>query len=459
MTTNELYKLLRENNFQETERLEFKREFPKNAGDLCKSFAAFANGNGGVFLIGVEDKDGEVVGIKNSDETMRRVTSALRDSIRPSIHPEIGSIDIGGAAFVVWAKVSADPSVHFCNEKIYTRVGSETRAVIDEHALLRLMNRGSAEASRSQSAASASSPSPSAPVFSEPPPFGIDAHLLKAPPIKSDEVVATNPQDFEVKGEFNTANAEHQSVSTVVPSEKISASKKFGQNEQSQPIDWDVPTESFSASSVASAPLLPTYTPPITSASTALRVQVSPPDHSHRFYRLEIYDGDLLLGEYERCTSETHIQRKIGEVLAASSALKAAYAAHGRFSVSWNGTSRTKDIRTALGQVIGHVPYGKNSVELTSDIAQQKSPADLANDAAVSPITYKATRLLFRASVIEPLLSDEAFRIVTPDGTFQMTKAEFYRDFANVVASASYRENGIYHSKTVPKKAFPYRVE
>lgn len=331
MTTNQLYKLLRENNFQETERLEFKREFPKNAGDLCKSFAAFANGNGGVFLIGVEDKDGEVVGIKNSDETMRRVTSALRDSIRPSIHPEIGSIDIGGGAFVVWAKVSADPSVHFCNEKIYTRVGSETRAVIDEHALLRLMNRGSAEASSRQPASSASSPSSSASVFSEPSPFGIDAHLLEVHPIKSDEALVATSKGVEVKSALDMANAKHPSVSAVVVSQVISDSEEFGQDEQLHPISRNAPTDPFST--------------------------------------------------------------------------------------------------------------------------------NLADNAVISPVTYKATRLLFRASVIEPLLPDEAFRIVTPDGTFQMTKAEFYRDFANVVASASYRENGIYHSASVPKKAFQYRVE
>jgi hypothetical protein len=72
------------------------------------------------------------------------------------------------------------------------------------------------------------------------------------------------------------------------------------------------------------------------------------------------------------------------------------------------------------------------------------------------PATYEFSRLGFKADVIEPLRDRDSFRVVTPVGTFQMTKAEFYRDFANVVRSRSYRDRGLYHYPTVPEKALKY---
>ena len=69
---------------------------------------------------------------------------------------------------------------------------------------------------------------------------------------------------------------------------------------------------------------------------------------------------------------------------------------------------------------------------------------------------YKATRLLFRAEVIEPLNDSEVFRVHTPKGTFSMTKAEFYQVFSNVVKTKSYLDKGIYHYPTTPKKALQF---
>lgn len=71
---------------------------------------------------------------------------------------------------------------------------------------------------------------------------------------------------------------------------------------------------------------------------------------------------------------------------------------------------------------------------------------------------YSSSRLRFKRDVIEPLEMNDLFRVDTPHGSFQMTKAEFYRDFKNIVESASYRERGEYHSKNPPKKAQKYLV-
>jgi hypothetical protein len=70
--------------------------------------------------------------------------------------------------------------------------------------------------------------------------------------------------------------------------------------------------------------------------------------------------------------------------------------------------------------------------------------------------SYTASRLRFIANRIEPLRPSDLFEVVTPHGTFRMTKAQFYKDFANVVASASYQKAGYYHYPTIPERAWKY---
>ncbi len=71
---------------------------------------------------------------------------------------------------------------------------------------------------------------------------------------------------------------------------------------------------------------------------------------------------------------------------------------------------------------------------------------------------YRSSRLLFRADVIEPLADEDSFCVETPSMTFRMTKEEFYSVFENVVSSASYRERGLYHCSSVPKKALRFVI-
>ena len=72
--------------------------------------------------------------------------------------------------------------------------------------------------------------------------------------------------------------------------------------------------------------------------------------------------------------------------------------------------------------------------------------------------SYDFSRVCFKADVIEPLRPGDRFRVVTPEGIFEMTKADFYRVFDNVVRSPSYRDRGIYHYPTTPQKALPFLV-
>lgn len=77
----------------ETQTVEFKREFPKHAGDLAKEIAAFATSNAGMILLGVEDS-GEIIGIPEGgkDVVRRGIRERLEgifNLVRPTITPGI----------------------------------------------------------------------------------------------------------------------------------------------------------------------------------------------------------------------------------------------------------------------------------------------------------------------------------------------------------------------------------
>jgi 8-oxo-dGTP pyrophosphatase MutT (NUDIX family) len=113
-----------------------------------------------------------------------------------------------------------------------------------------------------------------------------------------------------------------------------------------------------------------------------------------------------------------------------------------------------------IARVYGQVHYQYDS---SAPVQRPRSPASedagsaekgaASNGAAVS---YQANRLLFKAAVIEPLEKSDHFEVITPAGTFQMSKADFYRAFPNVVQSRSYREAGVYHYPKVPAAALEF---
>lgn len=65
----------------ESERIEYKSQM---IDDIYKEVIAFANTNGGVIYIGIDDK-GKLIGIDNVDETYTRLTNGIRDAIAPDV--------------------------------------------------------------------------------------------------------------------------------------------------------------------------------------------------------------------------------------------------------------------------------------------------------------------------------------------------------------------------------------
>ena len=58
-------------------------------------------------------------------------------------------------------------------------------------------------------------------------------------------------------------------------------------------------------------------------------------------------------------------------------------------------------------------------------------------------VTDRYSRLTFRRDSIEPLKDSDRFRVETPLGAFEMSKAEFYQTFSRVVQTVSYTKGAI----------------
>lgn len=65
----------------ETENIEFKLQFTEG---LYKEVVAFANTEGGVIYVGI-DNDGNAVGLRNVDDEYTRITNGIRDAIMPDV--------------------------------------------------------------------------------------------------------------------------------------------------------------------------------------------------------------------------------------------------------------------------------------------------------------------------------------------------------------------------------------
>ena len=77
---------------------------------------------------------------------------------------------------------------------------------------------------------------------------------------------------------------------------------------------------------------------------------------------------------------------------------------------------------------------------------------------STAKVTYKYSRLCFKRKVIDSLSSKDEFKVETPVGAFQMSKADFETDFGRITRTASWKNLGFYSYPIVPSKAEKYRV-
>lgn len=87
----------------ESKNLEFKVQRPKDSTKYMKSVVAFANGEGGRIIFGIDDKTHQVVGIPKElvFSEMDAITSAISDSCEPVIIPDVYLQQIDDKAVIV----------------------------------------------------------------------------------------------------------------------------------------------------------------------------------------------------------------------------------------------------------------------------------------------------------------------------------------------------------------------
>ena len=124
----------------ETTKVQFKRTF-RVAEDVANELVAFANSRGGLLVIGVDDKTGNILGL--SFEELQRlgslIASAANDAVVPALFPVVDTVNVDGKMLMT-VEVSKGLEAPYKNKKgeIYVKQGPDKRRVTDNLELLRL---------------------------------------------------------------------------------------------------------------------------------------------------------------------------------------------------------------------------------------------------------------------------------------------------------------------------------
>ena len=118
----------------ESKNIEFKVQRPKDSIKYMKSVVAFANGEGGRIIFGIDDKTHEVVGIPNDVvfSEIDAITTAISDSCEPVIIPDVYLQTIDNKTIII-AEISSGKQRPYyirslgINEGTYIRVASTSR--------------------------------------------------------------------------------------------------------------------------------------------------------------------------------------------------------------------------------------------------------------------------------------------------------------------------------------------
>src|SRR5579875_756922 len=83
--------------------VEFKEQLTKGGGDsFLKTVAAFANAQGGVILVGVQDRTGALVGIKGDVATEKdRIMNLIRNGVFPEPQIQLSDAEVEHRRIIV----------------------------------------------------------------------------------------------------------------------------------------------------------------------------------------------------------------------------------------------------------------------------------------------------------------------------------------------------------------------
>lgn len=106
----------------ETGSVEFKKSLSE-IDKAIKTLAAFANGTGGVVLMGVNDK-GKVFGVDAKNGILKKISNKIINNLDPKQYPTIETVNVGGKNILVMEIDEAFDKPVYAFGKSYKRMGS-----------------------------------------------------------------------------------------------------------------------------------------------------------------------------------------------------------------------------------------------------------------------------------------------------------------------------------------------
>lgn len=132
----------------ESKNIEYKVAVPKKSEKYMKTVVAFANGNGGKIVFGIDDKTLEIVGMDEDNifKTMDAITNAISDSCEPRIRPDVTLQTVNDRTVIVVEILPGAMRPYYIKsegmiEGTYMRVSGTTRPV-EEYMLKELILEG-----------------------------------------------------------------------------------------------------------------------------------------------------------------------------------------------------------------------------------------------------------------------------------------------------------------------------
>ena len=120
----------------ESKNIEQKVAVPKKSEKYMKTVVAFANGNGGKIVFGIDDKTLEIVGMDEDNifKTMDAITNAISDSCEPRIRPDVTLQTVNDRTVIVVEILLGAMRPYYIKsegmtEGTYMRVSGTTRPV------------------------------------------------------------------------------------------------------------------------------------------------------------------------------------------------------------------------------------------------------------------------------------------------------------------------------------------
>ena len=124
----------------ENSKVQFKLRID-NPSKIAAEVAAFANYRGGVILIGIEDKTGEIVGLTYDEvqQISRDVGNVANNSVRPTVYLQTETVNVDGKiVLVVNVDEGIDKPYKDQSGNIWIKQGSDKRRVVENAEMLAL---------------------------------------------------------------------------------------------------------------------------------------------------------------------------------------------------------------------------------------------------------------------------------------------------------------------------------